>query len=208
LLRQAQQNALDRQAKLAAEHDTLEKNLNEEKAQKRIIHKKPNAASKAAETSKATEANTAPAQNANAPGTAPTAGTAATSSNEAGSQDAALSFLKDLTIDQKNLSQLDKRIENEQELAALYGEWINYITLRKRAFMHGILLAAFVDSLDRFLCVCCERSRSAILFRSVTGAASASDDADGDLVRGAGARNHPDTSRDFWEAEQFARVIG
>jgi small-conductance mechanosensitive channel len=143
LLRQAQQNALDRQAKLAAEHDALEKNVNEEKAQKRIIHKKSNAGSKAAETSKATEANTAPAQSANAPGTAPTAGTAATSSNETGSQDAALSFLKDLTIDQKNLSQLDKRIENEQELAALYGEWIDYITLRKHAFMHGMLLAAF-----------------------------------------------------------------
>ncbi len=143
LLRQAQQNALDRQAKLAAEHDALEKNLNEEKTQKRIIHKKSNVGSKAAETSKDTEANTAPAQSANAPGPAPKAGTAATSSNEAGSQDAALSFLKDLTIDQKNLSQLDKRIENEQELAALYGEWINYITLRKHAFMHGMLLAAF-----------------------------------------------------------------
>ena len=143
LLRQAQQNALDRQAKLAVAHDALEKNLNEEKAQKRIIHKKSNVASKAVETPKAAEASVAPAQSANAPATEAAAGTAATSSNEGGGQDATLSFLKDLTIDQKNLSQLDKRIENEHELAALYGEWINYITLRKRAFMHGTLLAAF-----------------------------------------------------------------
>ena len=143
LLRQAQQNALDRQAKLAVAHDALEKNLNEEKAQKRIIHKKSNVASKAVETPKAAEASIAPAQSANAPATEAAAGTAATSSNEGGGQDATLSFLKDLTIDQKNLSQLDKRIENEHELAALYGEWINYITLRKRAFMHGTLLAAF-----------------------------------------------------------------
>jgi len=168
LLRQAQQNAFDRQAKLAAAHDTLEKEVNEEKAQRRIIHKKSNAAAKATGTpnptvSKVTggtngapasgetapshgtaEANGAAGQNAtNASGVAPAAGTAAASAGESGGQNAALSFLKDLTIDQKNLSQLDKRIENEQELATLYGDWINYITVRKRAFVHGMFLAAF-----------------------------------------------------------------
>jgi small-conductance mechanosensitive channel len=167
LLRQAQQNAFDRQSKLAAEHDTLEKELSEEKVQKKIIHKKSKAAPKAAGTQNAASnvagaANSAPATSATAPshdtsqangaigqgatnaqGVAPTAGTEAASAGEAGGQDAALTFLKDLTIDQKSLTHLDKRIETEQELATLYGNWIDYITVRKRAYVHGMFLGAF-----------------------------------------------------------------
>jgi small-conductance mechanosensitive channel len=155
LLRQAQQNAFDRQSKLAAEHDTLEKELSEEKVQKKIIHKKSKAAPKAAGTQNAASnvtgaANSAPATNGaigqgvtNAQGVAPTAGTGAASAGEAGGQDAALTFLKDLTIDQKSLTHLDKRIETEQELAALYGNWIDYITVSKRAYVHGMFLGAF-----------------------------------------------------------------
>ncbi|MGA8143523.1 MAG: mechanosensitive ion channel domain-containing protein [Candidatus Acidiferrales bacterium] len=163
LLLQAQQNALNRQAKLAAAHDALEKDVNEEKAQKKIIRKKSNSAAKAVATPNANRANPAPgagaapaanetavpngtpesnataAQNAtNVPGAALQAGGPVAS---AGAGDT-LSFLKDLTIDQKNLSQLDKRIGNEEELAALYGNWINYVTVRKQAFLHGMFLAA------------------------------------------------------------------
>ena len=165
LLRQAQQNAFDRQSKLAAEHDTLEKELSEEKVQKKIIHKKSKAAPKAAGTQNAASnvagaANSAPATSATAPshdtsqanggvgqsvtnaqGVAPTTGAA--SAGEAGGQDAALTFLKDLTVDQKSLTHLDKRIETEQELATLYGNWIDYITVRKRAYVHGMFLGAF-----------------------------------------------------------------
>jgi small-conductance mechanosensitive channel len=167
LLRQAQQNAFDRQSKLAAEHDTLEKELSEEKVQKKIIHKKSKAAPKAAGTQNAASnvagaANSAPATSATAPshdtsqangaigqgvtnaqGAAPTVGTGAASAGEAGGQDAALTFLKDLTVDQKSLTHLDKRIETEQELATLYGNWIDYITVRKRAYVHGMFLGAF-----------------------------------------------------------------
>ena len=166
LLRQAQQNAFDRQAKLAGEHDTLEKELSEEKVQKKIIHKKSNVAPKAVGTQKATasngatsgapatseaapshdtsQANGAPGKGAtNAQGVAPSAGAGAANAGEAAGHDAALTFLKDLTIDQKNLSQLDKRIENEHELGTLYGNWIDYITVRKRAFVHGMFLGAF-----------------------------------------------------------------
>ena len=59
LLRQAQQNAFDRQSKLAGEHDTLEKELSEEKVQKKIIHKKSKAAPKAGGTQNATGSNDA-----------------------------------------------------------------------------------------------------------------------------------------------------
>ena len=169
LLRQAQQNAFDRQSKLAGEHDTLEKELSEEKVQKKIIHKKPKTTPKAAKTQNAaasnaagttsgaaatsetapshgaSEANSAIGQGAtNAQGVPPTtAGTGAASAGEAGGQDAALTFLKDLTIDQKNLTHLDKRIETEHELGTLYGNWIDYITVRKRAYVHGMFLDAF-----------------------------------------------------------------
>ena len=156
LLRQAQQNAFDRQSKLAVEHDTLEKELSEEKVQKKIIHKKPKAAPKEAGTQNTTvtsetasshntsQANDASGQGAtNARGVTPSAGTGAASSGEAAGQDAALTFLKDLTIDQKNLTHLDKWIENEHELGTLYGNWIDYITVRKRAYVHGMLLAVF-----------------------------------------------------------------
>ncbi|HTP43347.1 MAG TPA: mechanosensitive ion channel domain-containing protein [Candidatus Acidoferrum sp.] len=161
LLRQAQQNAFDRQAKLAIAHDELEKNINEEKTQKKIIRKKSVSTAKSAAKAEPNGAKPAPeaggaapkpdagaeatgngGQGNNAPATASATGVAGSASESAG-QSTALSFLKDLTIDQKNLSQLDKRIENEQELAALYGNWIDYVTVRKRAFVHGILVAAF-----------------------------------------------------------------
>ncbi len=144
LLRQAQQNAFDRQAKLAAEHDTLEKELSEEKVQKKIIHKKSKAAPKAGGTQNATGSNDAGATSgALATNAAPSTGAGAANTGEAAGQDAALTFVKDLAIDQKNLTQLDKRIENEHELGTLYGNWIDYITVRKRAFVHGLFLGAF-----------------------------------------------------------------
>src|SRR3984957_12091075 len=167
LLRQAKQNAFDRQSKLAAEHDTLEKELSEEKVQKKIIPKKSKAAPKAAGTQNATASTneTAPSHDTsqangavgqgvtNAQGVAPTAGTGAASAGKAGGQDATLTFLKDLTVDQKNLTHLDKRIETEQELATIYGNWIDYITVRKRAYVHGMFLAALwilvIGLLDR-----------------------------------------------------------
>jgi small-conductance mechanosensitive channel len=161
LLRQAQQNAFDRQAKLAAAHDELEKKVNSEKAQKKAIRK---ATIGAGQGATATPANAATPVVGRTPGTgksnAPDAASGkATPQNsistvqppvggnpnsaEPGNDIGALSFLKDLTVDQKNLSQLDKRVESEQELAKLYGDWISYVQVRKRAFVHGLFLAAF-----------------------------------------------------------------
>ena len=56
LLLQAQQNALDRQAKLAAAHDALEKDVAEEKSQKKIIRKRPSGAAKVASSKMTTPA--------------------------------------------------------------------------------------------------------------------------------------------------------
>ena len=169
LLRQAQQNAFDRQAKLAAAHDELEKKVNSEKAQKKAIRK---ATITAAQGASATPANTATPPVGRTPGTEKSNGSGAAAgratpqnpvstvqppvggnpnSAEPGHDIGALSFLKDLTVDQKNLSQLDKRIETEQELGKLYGDWIGYVQVRKRAFVHGLFLAAFWICLIAFL---------------------------------------------------------
>jgi len=138
LLRQAQQNAFDRQSKLAVEHDALEKALSEEKVQKKIISKQSKTVPKAGGTQNAVTPAVAGTTN----GT-PANETTGASAGGPNSQDAALSFLKDLTVDQKNLTHLVKRIETEQELATLYGNWIDYVTVRKRAYVHGMFLAAF-----------------------------------------------------------------
>jgi small-conductance mechanosensitive channel len=163
LLLQAQQNAFGRQSKLAEAHDALEKELDQEKLQKKIIPKKVRSGAKAAAALNANGANAAPSSNAaggsngaakadasagsgattaSAVATIPPAGTAA-NSGEPANTDSTLSFLKGLTVDQKDLARLDKRIENEQELATLYGNWINYITVRKQAFLHGLFVATF-----------------------------------------------------------------
>ena len=191
LLLQAQQNALDRQAKLAAAHDALEKDVAEEKSQKKIIRKRPSGAAKVASSKMTTPAgeestsgNASPATTGTdeASGTGGASGTGAPSgtpaeggtggaarsaeqepasatsasatsasatravtgtSDQPSGTDATLSYLKDLTIDQKNLTQLDKRIENEHELATLYGNWIRYVGFRKQAFLHGAFFSTF-----------------------------------------------------------------
>jgi len=160
LLRQAQQNAIDRQSRLAAAHDALEKQVEQEKAQQRIIPKKQISGGTDGATANKSVANPAPSANgsaspetsngstadnkqAAAPAASDSSGSSSSSADGSAGSSSALSFLKDLTIDQKNLSQLDKRIENEQELATTYGNWINFITVRKQAFLHGLLVSIF-----------------------------------------------------------------
>jgi small-conductance mechanosensitive channel len=116
LLLQAQQNALARQANLSASHQALEKEVNEEKAQKQILHHKPKVSLQPSNSPPANATAQPPSQ---------------------------LTFLQELTQDQKTLSQLGKRIQDEQQLAALYGNWIAFVKVREHAFLHEILLAIF-----------------------------------------------------------------
>jgi small-conductance mechanosensitive channel len=55
---------------------------------------------------------------------------------------AAIKALHLLSDDQKNLADLDKRIQDEQELQATYGQWIALVQLQQRAAMHGIVQSA------------------------------------------------------------------
>ena len=124
LLRQARQDSLQRSSSLAAQHDELDKRLAQEKAEKRIIRK------------------SSPAPKALPASTEPSAPTSATLSAQPDTQ-ATLTLLAHLSSDQKTLTALDKRIEDEQQLAADYANWITLVTTREQAFAHGILKSFF-----------------------------------------------------------------
>ena len=52
--------------------------------------------------------------------------------------------LRRLSDDQKNLADLDKRIQDEQELANAYASWIAVIGSHQRAALHGMMQSALV----------------------------------------------------------------
>jgi small-conductance mechanosensitive channel len=56
---------------------------------------------------------------------------------------AAISRVRALSGEQKNLASFDKRIEDEQALADSYGKWSAFIFTRERFFLHGLLESAF-----------------------------------------------------------------
>ncbi|HTZ32504.1 MAG TPA: mechanosensitive ion channel domain-containing protein, partial [Methylomirabilota bacterium] len=52
---------------------------------------------------------------------------------------AALDSLKQYTRDQKNLADLGRRLQDEQDLADIYGNWIGVIETRQRAALHSMI---------------------------------------------------------------------
>src|ERR1700733_3071866 len=54
---------------------------------------------------------------------------------------AALETLKHYTEDQRNLADLGKRIQDEQELSDIYGNWIALIASRERIALHNMIQA-------------------------------------------------------------------
>ena len=71
--------------------------------------------------------------------------------------EAPLAFLKDLAVDQKDLSDLDKRVENELDLAGVYANWIAYAEIRQQSFTHGLFASAFWALLIALLIVTANR---------------------------------------------------
>ncbi len=63
---------------------------------------------------------------------------AASKASQAG---AAISAYKSLTNLQKQMSSLDSRIRNQQDLAATYGQWSALAATRERGLQHSLLLA-------------------------------------------------------------------
>jgi small-conductance mechanosensitive channel len=65
------------------------------------------------------------------------------SSSMVGQELSAVSLLRELTEDQKNLADLGRRIGTEQQLAAAYGDWITFVSVREKSFLHGIFVSLF-----------------------------------------------------------------
>ncbi len=137
-LRQAQQGASASGVALAGRHDDLERQLTQALSQ---------------------QSNTlANAHSGDAGGGA----SAAASSASPDEADATLSSLRSLSASQKRIARLDNRIQDDQDLAKIYGQWGALVAARQRGFLHGMLvslawilllvLAVFVfnRSIDRF----------------------------------------------------------
>jgi small-conductance mechanosensitive channel len=63
---------------------------------------------------------------------------------------AAISSLHLISVDQKDLSDLDKRIQDQDDLATAYANWIDVVKVRQRAAAHEILQSAMLILLVLF----------------------------------------------------------
>jgi hypothetical protein len=71
----------------------------------------------------------------------------ATTGTDAGSANStakAISTLHQISVDQKDLSDLDKRVQDQDDLATAYGNWIDVVKLRQGAMAHAILQSALL----------------------------------------------------------------
>jgi small-conductance mechanosensitive channel len=125
LLEQARQNALDRIATNTAAHEVLEKDLDEEKAQQKVVRVHVHGTAK-------------PAPPAAPPSTPAARGAV----DEKGNSISQLAFLKHLSVDQQNLASYDKRIQDEQALAAVYANWLALAGARRKVHIHAALVCA------------------------------------------------------------------
>jgi small-conductance mechanosensitive channel len=115
-LQQARAETLQAATALTQTHDGLEKQVNAEKSSKR-----------------ATPPPTADQPNPDS--SAAALGSTAT-------PPAAIKSLRRLSDDQKDLSDLDKRIQDEQELDTNYGNWIALVQSHQRAALHSMIQSA------------------------------------------------------------------
>jgi small-conductance mechanosensitive channel len=116
LLAQARQDALDDVPVLTRAHDTFDQRVKAQDEQKQAVKEKATGLSK---------------------GEAPANG----ASKKQAAKDA-LDALRHLSQDQKAVSDLDKRIQDQQELADVYSNWGTLVAARRRAALHGILQSA------------------------------------------------------------------
>ena len=116
LLTQARQDALDQVPILTHEHDAFDQRVKEQEEARQVVKQKAAGLSK---------------------GEAPSDG----ASKKQAAKDA-LEALKHLSEDQKAVSDLDKRIQTQQELAAVYADWDTLLTAHQQVAVHGMLESA------------------------------------------------------------------
>ena len=115
LLAQARQEALDEIPVLTRAHETFDQRVKEQEQQKQVVKEKATGLSR---------------------GEAPADG----ASKKQAAKDA-LDALRHLSADQKAVSNLDKRIQDQTELAEVYGNWATMVAARQRVAVHGMLLS-------------------------------------------------------------------
>src|SRR5258706_5294285 len=116
-IRAAQQEAASAAATLSAQHETLEKQVRQEEVRKQSLAYAGNATAQASPT------------------VTPTATTTVTKEASA----AALQSVQQLSEDQRSMAELDKRIQDHQELAGIYSRWSDSLQVRKIAAVHAML---------------------------------------------------------------------
>jgi small-conductance mechanosensitive channel len=62
----------------------------------------------------------------------------------------AITSLHQISVDQKDLSDLDKRIQDQDDLAVAYGNWIDVVKVRQRSAAHDMLRSAMLILLVLF----------------------------------------------------------
>ena len=117
-LEQARDEALQAESTLGQSHEALEKQVSAEEADKLAV-------------AQTTSQFSGQAKDANSNATAK----------------AAIATLHRLSVDQKDLSDLDKRIQDHQELANIYGNWTNQVKSNQRAALHAMIRSALLIAL-------------------------------------------------------------
>ena len=112
LLVQARQEALNGASAVVAKHEALEQHVKEEGSEREAVTQR----------------------------TAGMMGSGQKSDQESKAKAAAaISSLRHFSEDQRALSALDKRIQDEEELANTYGSWVSLVEAHQRVAVHGIL---------------------------------------------------------------------
>jgi small-conductance mechanosensitive channel len=129
-LLEAQNQARQAAAALVDKHAALEKQVTSGKAKQRANPTAVSPPTSAQADSAQSSAQPNGSQSASQQGSVPAAA------------NTAVKALHRLSNDQKNLADLDKRIQDQQELANSYAGWIAVIRSHQRAALHGIIQSA------------------------------------------------------------------
>jgi small-conductance mechanosensitive channel len=133
-LQSARDETTAKQQRLNARHQTLMAQVEEEKENREAVRQQAKGFATAG-LSKSGQAAAAPTK----PSTT-TDGQTANNQLQATAK-TALDALKQYTRDQKNLADLGRRVQDEQDLSDIYANWIALVETRERAALHNVIAA-------------------------------------------------------------------
>jgi small-conductance mechanosensitive channel len=113
LLQQARQESQDKEAQLTLRHSQLALQVEKDKENREAARQQAKGFSKGVTTASREDSKAA--------------------------AKAALDSLKQYTLDQKNLADRGRRIQDEQDLVDIYGNWITFVEARERTALHHLI---------------------------------------------------------------------